>query len=64
MLPPSVEVDSVAERGSIRTLTSVEVGSVMGTLVVSVNCARTFPEATWKFVEAMLAMGRCISFNS
>ena len=44
-----VEVDSVAERGSIRTLTSVEVDSVVGTLytilyVVSDNCARTFPE--------------------
>ena len=39
-----VEVDSVAERGSIHTLTSVEVDSVVGTLVVSDNCARTFPE--------------------
>ena len=59
-----VEVDSVAERGSIRTLTSVEVDSVVGTLVVSVNCARTFPEDTWKSVEPMLAMAECISLNS
>ena len=51
-----VEVDSVATF----THTSAEVDSVVsmyvGTLVMSVNCARILPEATWKSVEPILAI--------